>query len=81
MSGNECAEPTCKQRVIAASTPESDEAVIAQISQIYSVSDDGLGGSQGLRRPSTTIILTCFNVVLRTTQRLNRAGFAGGANS
>jgi hypothetical protein len=63
MSGNECAEPTCSQRVIAASTPESDEAVIAQISHIYALSDDGPRGKPGLteneRNHHSNLLLLC----------------------
>ncbi len=63
MSGNECAEPSCSQRVIAASTAESDEAVIAQISHIYALSDDGPRGKKGLaeaeRNHHSNLLLLC----------------------
>ncbi|WP_282094405.1 ABC-three component system protein [Epibacterium ulvae] len=63
MSGNECAEPACSQRVIASATDVSDEAVIAQIAHIYALSDDGPRGKKGLtekeRNHHSNLLLLC----------------------
>lgn len=63
MSGNECAEPSCSQRVIATATDHSDEAVIAQIAHIYALSDDGPRGKPGLtekeRNHHSNLLLLC----------------------
>ena len=63
MSGNECAEPTCSNRVIASETDQSDAAVISQIAHIYALSDDGPRGKPGLtekeRNHHSNLVLLC----------------------
>lgn len=63
MSGNECAEPTCSERVIASATDASDEAVIAQIAHIYALSNDGPRGKIDLteetRNHHSNLLLLC----------------------
>lgn len=62
-SGNECVEPSCSNRIIEDETEESDAAVIAQISHIYALSDDGPRGKPGLtereRNHYRNLLLLC----------------------
>lgn len=61
--GNECAEPTCTNRIIAAGTPESEAAVIGHICHIYAASDNGPRGKPDLtekqRNAPENLILLC----------------------
>ncbi|MGJ0531857.1 HTH domain-containing protein [Methylocystis sp.] len=61
--GNECAEPTCTNRIIAAGTPQSDAAVIGHICHIYAAADNGPRGKPGLtekqRNAPANLILLC----------------------
>lgn len=47
-SGNECAFPGCTNPVVAAETEFSDALVVAQISHIYAIAEDGPRGKSGL---------------------------------
>ena len=61
--GNECAEPTCTNRIIAEGKPKSDAAVIGQICHIYAAADSGPRGKPGLtekaRNAPANLILLC----------------------
>jgi len=61
--GNECAEPSCTNRIIAEGKPKSDAAVIGQICHIYAAADSGPRGKPGLtekaRNAPANLILLC----------------------
>lgn len=61
--GNECAEPTCTNRIIAEGTPRSDAAVIGQICHIYAAADNGPRGKPNLtekeRNAPANLVLLC----------------------
>lgn len=62
-SGNQCAEPTCTNPIIAPQTRYSPAAVLGQICHIYAAADDGPRGKPGLtekaRNAPENLILMC----------------------
>lgn len=61
--GNQCAEPSCTNPIIAAASGYSEAAVIGQICHIYAAADNGPRGKPGLtekeRNLPSNLILLC----------------------
>lgn len=62
-SGNECAEPSCSNPIIASATAESDAANVSHIAHIYALSEDGPRGKAGMTAKEinhhSNLILLC----------------------
>lgn len=63
LSGNQCAEPSCSEPIIAVATHASSPSVIGQIAHIFAVSKDGPRGKTGLtekeRNQAANLLLLC----------------------
>lgn len=63
LSGNQCAEPSCIEPIIAASTHASPELVVGQIAHIFAISEDGPRGKKGLTdkelNQASNLLLLC----------------------
>ena len=61
--GNQCAESSCTNPIIAPGTPQSDNAIIGQICHIYAASDNGPRGDPNMseeeRNAPANLILLC----------------------
>lgn len=62
-SGNQCAEPSCSNSIIASETEYSEAKNIAHIAHIYAFSEDGPRGKSGLTKDQlnhhTNLLLLC----------------------